>query len=79
MFIPGGATVIANSRFVRRIGLPEPIADIYDLYWNIHRSITWDENNFHDPHLFKPERFLPKPVGSGEVFPQNAIYGWGRR
>ncbi|EKM55771.1 uncharacterized protein PHACADRAFT_195823 [Phanerochaete carnosa HHB-10118-sp] len=43
------------------------------------RSITWDERHFHDPLTFKPERFLPKPEGAGEVFPQGGIFGWGRR
>nr|BAL05150.1 cytochrome P450 [Phanerodontia chrysosporium] len=43
------------------------------------RSITWDERRFHDPHAFKPERFLPRPLGAGEDFVQGAVYGWGRR
>ncbi|EKM55769.1 uncharacterized protein PHACADRAFT_195821 [Phanerochaete carnosa HHB-10118-sp] len=43
------------------------------------RSITWDEHKFHDPLAFKPERFLPKPVGAGEVLPQGGVFGWGRR
>jgi cytochrome P450 len=45
----------------------------------IPRSITWDERKFHEPKLFKPERFLPKPEGAGEIFPANAVFGWGRR
>ncbi|KAI0755470.1 cytochrome P450 [Irpex lacteus] len=43
------------------------------------RSITWDENLFHEPRTFKPERFLPKPAGVGETFPVNSVFGWGRR
>ncbi|EKM55770.1 uncharacterized protein PHACADRAFT_256631 [Phanerochaete carnosa HHB-10118-sp] len=43
------------------------------------RSITWDERKFHDPLSFKPERFLPKPEGAGEVLPQGGVFGWGRR
>ncbi|KAI0092995.1 cytochrome P450 [Irpex rosettiformis] len=43
------------------------------------RGMTWDEKRFHDPQQFKPERFLPKPEGAGEVFPMHAVFGWGRR
>jgi len=43
------------------------------------RSITWDEQNHHEPRVFKPERFLPKPDGAGEKFSVNAVFGWGRR
>ncbi|KAI0092996.1 cytochrome P450 [Irpex rosettiformis] len=43
------------------------------------RSMTWDEEKFHEPQQFKPERFLPKPEGAGEIYPTNAIFGWGRR
>ncbi|KAI0768404.1 cytochrome P450 [Irpex lacteus] len=43
------------------------------------RSITWDPRNFHDPQTFKPERYLPKPEGEGEIFPMNSVFGWGRR
>ncbi|KAI0093005.1 cytochrome P450 [Irpex rosettiformis] len=43
------------------------------------RGLTWDETKFHDPRSFKPERFLPKPDGAGEVPSPNTVYGWGRR
>nr|BAL05152.1 cytochrome P450 [Phanerodontia chrysosporium] len=43
------------------------------------RSITWDERHFHEPRTYKPERFLPRPQGAGEDFPQGAVFGWGRR
>lgn len=43
------------------------------------RSMTWDEEKYHDPQTFKPERFLPKPEGAGETFSPSAIFGWGRR
>ncbi|KAI0093006.1 cytochrome P450 [Irpex rosettiformis] len=71
------------------IGLPHQVmAD--DTYRGMHipkdaiiianaRGLTWDENKFHDARSFKPERFLPKPEGAGEIFPTNAVYGWGRR
>ncbi|GJE86829.1 cytochrome P450 [Phanerochaete sordida] len=42
-------------------------------------AMCLDERKFHDAHLFKPERFLPKPDGAGEVLPANVVYGWGRR
>ncbi|KAI0788920.1 cytochrome P450 [Irpex lacteus] len=43
------------------------------------RSMTWDEKNYHEPHKLKPERFLPKPEGAGEVYSANTVFGWGRR
>ncbi|KAI0768403.1 cytochrome P450 [Irpex lacteus] len=43
------------------------------------RAMTWDKSKFHEPELFKPERFLPKPDGAGEEFSENAAFGWGRR
>lgn len=43
------------------------------------RSLTWDERRFHDARSFKPERFLPKPEGAGEVLPPSFAFGWGRR
>ncbi|KAI0093002.1 cytochrome P450 [Irpex rosettiformis] len=43
------------------------------------RGVTWDENLYHNPRQFKPERFLPKPDGAGENFPVHSIFGWGRR
>ncbi|KAI0697258.1 cytochrome P450 [Cytidiella melzeri] len=43
------------------------------------RGMTWNAHNFHEPLLYKPERFLPKPDGGGETFPMNAVFGWGRR
>ncbi|KAI0768396.1 cytochrome P450 [Irpex lacteus] len=43
------------------------------------RAMTWDENTYHEPRLFKPERYLPRPEGAGEVFPMNSVFGWGRR
>ncbi|KAI0092994.1 cytochrome P450 [Irpex rosettiformis] len=70
-------------------GLPHrSVAD--DVYNGMHipkgsivfantRSLTWDESKFHEPQKFKPERFLPKPEGAGEIFPASAVFGWGRR
>ena len=37
-----------------------------------------DENVYADPHLFNPDRFLPKPAGNGEPYP-NYVFGFGRR
>ncbi len=41
--------------------------------------MVWDENKFHSPQQFKPERFLPKPEGAGEELNMSAFFGWGRR
>ncbi|KIP01864.1 hypothetical protein PHLGIDRAFT_131056 [Phlebiopsis gigantea 11061_1 CR5-6] len=43
------------------------------------KAIAWDARRFHEPHRFKPERFLPAPAGAGEAFPVGAVFGWGRR
>ncbi|KAI0697257.1 cytochrome P450 [Cytidiella melzeri] len=43
------------------------------------RSLTCEEDKYHEPRVYKPERFLPKPEGAGEKFPLNAVFGWGRR
>ncbi|KAF9456640.1 cytochrome P450 [Collybia nuda] len=42
------------------------------------RGVSLDENVYHDPHRFHPERFLPGPAGLGEPF-LNAAFGYGRR
>ncbi|KAG5654317.1 hypothetical protein H0H81_004736 [Sphagnurus paluster] len=41
------------------------------------RSITLDENIYHKPTEFIPERFLPQPTGGGEPAPP--VYGCGQR
>lgn len=38
-----------------------------------------NEEKHQDPRAFKPERFLPNPVGDGEELSTNAVFGWGRR
>lgn len=43
------------------------------------RSMALDARQFHEPHEFRPERFLPHPEGYGEVFSMNLVFGWGRR
>ncbi|KAG6867073.1 hypothetical protein C0993_007061, partial [Termitomyces sp. T159_Od127] len=42
------------------------------------RAINLDENLYADPHAFNPSRFLPKPEGNGEPYP-NEAFGFGRR
>ncbi|EKM55767.1 uncharacterized protein PHACADRAFT_184539 [Phanerochaete carnosa HHB-10118-sp] len=42
-------------------------------------TMVLDERKFHDPRLFRPERFLPKPLGAGEVLSPSVIFGWGGR
>lgn len=37
-----------------------------------------NEDVYHDPFTFCPERFLPKPDGYGEPLP-DAVFGFGRR
>ncbi|KAJ3481860.1 hypothetical protein NLI96_g7376 [Meripilus lineatus] len=42
------------------------------------QSITYDENVYHSAKTFLPERYLPKPKGYGEPFP-DCNFGYGRR
>lgn len=35
-----------------------------------------DPDVYHDPHEFRPERFLPE---TGEPIPTGAFFGYGRR
>ena len=44
----------------------------------MHRSMAMDTRVYHDPEMFKPERFLPGPHGGPEQFP-HASFGFGRR
>ncbi|TBU28897.1 cytochrome P450 [Dichomitus squalens] len=41
-------------------------------------SMAMDTRVYHDPEVFKPERFLPGPHGPPEQFP-HASFGFGRR
>ncbi|KAJ3492019.1 hypothetical protein NLI96_g265 [Meripilus lineatus] len=41
-------------------------------------SMGMDENIYANPHMFWPERYLPKPAGNGEPHPAS-IFGFGRR
>ncbi|KAJ6570546.1 cytochrome P450 [Mycena vulgaris] len=42
------------------------------------RAITLDPKVYADPFKFDPTRFLPRPAGRGEPYP-NATWGFGRR
>ena len=75
MHIPKGATVLLNTRWISKHRTLNGHSSLFLL----GRSMTWDERHYHDPRSFKPERFLPKPEGAGETFPQGITFGWGRR
>jgi cytochrome P450 len=40
--------------------------------------MTLDNSVYADPLKFNPDRFMPKPEGNGEPYP-NVVFGWGRR
>ncbi|KAG6917177.1 hypothetical protein DXG01_003613 [Tephrocybe rancida] len=42
------------------------------------RGMALDENVYHEPFSFNPDRFLPQPQGRGEPHP-TGFYGFGRR
>ncbi|KAL4252089.1 cytochrome P450 family protein [Abortiporus biennis] len=43
-----------------------------------NRCMTMDENVYDEPHIFRPERFLPQSIGDEEPHPQ-CVFGFGRR
>ncbi|KAJ6559762.1 cytochrome P450 [Mycena capillaripes] len=72
-----------------QLGLPHRVSedDIYRgmlipkgslVFANI-RGMSLNESVYSDPTSFYPERFLPKPVGKGEPYFNNAVFGFGRR
>lgn len=72
MFIPKGSYVLFNTR----CDLCYPYSVISRLPET--RAITMNEEMYHDPQKFMPERYLPKPAGFGEPLPA-AVFGYGRR
>lgn len=78
MRIPKDAIIIANARYVLLVPMCARCVSLLT-HMVVRRAITWDENRFHDARSFKPERFLPRPEGAGEVFSVGSAYGWGRR
>ncbi|KAJ7611541.1 cytochrome P450 [Mycena polygramma] len=43
------------------------------------RGMALNEDVYSDPTSFRPERFLPKPVGRGEPYFNATVFGFGRR
>ncbi|KAJ6463126.1 cytochrome P450 [Mycena vitilis] len=43
------------------------------------RGMSLDEKVYSDSTSFYPERFLPKPVGRGEPYFNDTVFGFGRR
>ncbi|KAJ6600942.1 cytochrome P450, partial [Mycena vulgaris] len=43
------------------------------------KGMSLDESIYSDPTSFYPERYLPKPVGHGEPYFNNIVFGFGRR
>lgn len=38
-----------------------------------------DPNNYHEPMVFRPERFIPTEDHAPELDPRNIAFGFGRR
>ncbi|KAJ7623047.1 cytochrome P450 [Mycena polygramma] len=43
------------------------------------RGMALNEDVYSDPTSFRPERFLPRPVGRGEPYFNATVFGFGRR
>ena len=43
------------------------------------RNIAHDENNYKDPTVFKPERFIEREGYTPELDPHAFVFGFGRR
>ena len=43
------------------------------------RLFNHDPQNFHDPAVFKPERFLEVDGRAPEIDPHDITFGFGRR
>lgn len=74
MFIPKGSVIIPNTRYVMMYA-----TGFSSIIYCAISAFTWDESKFHNPKVFNPDRFLPKPQGGGEVLSANVFWGWGRR
>lgn len=46
---------------------------------NPSRAITRDPENYHEPGVFNPDRFLDAKDNYSELDPNQVIYGYGRR
>ncbi|KAA8652899.1 cytochrome P450 [Aspergillus tanneri] len=70
-FIPKGAQVLPIVWYISTC--------LYEIISNMRRSFTHDPDLYHDPMVFKPERFLARENYTPETNPEAFVFGFGRR
>lgn len=71
MFIPKGATVIPNITYATLCAQGPT-----EVLTRLTRAMSLDDTVYSDPHVFRPERFLPP---NPEPLPTDFFFGFGRR
>lgn len=72
-FIPAGCDLIANQWYVIVIILRQVLAHL------VGRAILHDEEEYPEPFVFKPERWILKEGQREPMHPDKVAFGFGRR
>jgi cytochrome P450 len=82
--IPKGALILANIWYASifyslLLSVPLNFRSTEANFDASNRAINHDPKVYHDPSVFKPERFLNSPEHEAEPDPHNVSFGFGRR